>query len=110
MRLRTAAALTLVFALAGCITTAQRPADLTQLDVADAARLIREKKVTSVELTQAYVARAQARRDLNAFITLDEARALAAARQADAEVAASKRRGPLHGATPIRAATPAFRD
>jgi len=90
-------ALVLGLAAAGCATSPPRPADLTQLDVTDAARLVRDGKVTSVELTQAYLARAQATRDLNAFITLDEGKALAAARQADADLAAGRVRGPLHG-------------
>jgi Asp-tRNA(Asn)/Glu-tRNA(Gln) amidotransferase A subunit family amidase len=88
--------LTLVLA-GGCAGGVSRPTDLTGLGVADAARLIQARKVTSVELTQAYLARAQATRDLNAFITLDEAKALAAARQADADLAAGRIRGPLHG-------------
>jgi mandelamide amidase len=88
----------LVLALvAGCATTAPRPADLTQVSVVEAARLIREKSVTSVELTQAYLARAEANAGLNAFITLDRTGALAAARQADADLAAGRVKGPLHG-------------
>jgi Asp-tRNA(Asn)/Glu-tRNA(Gln) amidotransferase A subunit family amidase len=63
----------------------------------DAARLIRERTVTSAELTQAYLARAEANRDLNAFITLDRAGALAAAQRADADLAAGRVRGALHG-------------
>ncbi|HET8576849.1 MAG TPA: indoleacetamide hydrolase [Methylomirabilota bacterium] len=89
--------LAFVLAAAGCATAPTRPTDLTALGVADAARLIRDKQVTSIELTQAYLARAQASRDLNAFITLGEANALAAARQADMDLAAGRVRGPLHG-------------
>ena len=82
MRVRSAATvLTLALGVAGCASTAQRPADITQLSVVDAAQLIRDKKVTSVELTQAYLTRAEAHRDLNAFITLDRAGALAAAQR-----------------------------
>src|SRR5262245_30843660 len=93
-----AAMFTLVLALAGCTTAAtQRPADLTQVGVADAARLIRERQVTSAELTQAYLTQAAARGDLNAFVALDPARAMAAARRADADLAAGKAKGPLHG-------------
>ena len=98
MRVRSAATvLTLALGVAGCASTAQRPADITQLSVVDAAQLIRDKKVTSVELTQAYLTRAEAHRDLNAYITLDRAGALAAARRADADLAAGRNRGPLHG-------------
>ena len=91
--------LVIVVALAatGCASVAQRPADLTQLGVTEAAGLIRDGKVTSVELTQAYLARAEANADLNAYITLDRAGALAAARQADADLAAGKVKGRLHG-------------
>ena len=60
MRFRTAAALTLAVALAGCATTAPRPDDLTRLSVVEAAQLIRAKKITSLELTRAYLARADA--------------------------------------------------
>jgi mandelamide amidase len=92
------AALVSLLALTGCATAPPpRPADLTQLGVADAARLIRDRTVTSTELTQAYLARAEANLDLNAFITLDRAGALAAAQAADAALAAGRARGPLHG-------------
>jgi indoleacetamide hydrolase len=98
MRLRVAATLLfLVLTSASCASMTPRPADLTDLSVVDAARLIRERQVSSVELTQAYLARAEARPDLNAFVTLDRTGALAAARQADADLAAGKVRGPLHG-------------
>ena len=92
-----AVVLMLALGVAGCASTAQRPADITQLSVVDAAQLIREKKVTSVELTQAYLARAEANGDLNAFITVDRAGALAAAQRADADLAAGRNKGPLHG-------------
>ena len=98
MTLRSAAAiLTLVLGLAGCATTAQRPSDLTQLGVGDTARLIRAGKISSVELTEAYLTRAEANRNLNAFVTLDRAGALAAAQKADAELAAGRGKGALHG-------------
>jgi mandelamide amidase len=71
--------------------------DISTLGVADAARLVREKKVTSTQLTEAALDRAQANAALNAFITIDRQAALVAARQADAELAAGKVRGALHG-------------
>jgi mandelamide amidase len=113
---------TLTVLLAGCVSAPQRPSDLTELGVADAAALIRAKQVTSVELAQAYLARAEANRDLNAFITLDRAAALEAARRADAEVAAGTAKGVLHGVPlvvkdnvhvaglPNTAGTPALRE
>src|SRR5215813_12394982 len=78
----------LMFALAGCATSAtvERPSDLTQLSVTDAARLIHDKKVTSAELTEAYLAKADANKDLNAYVTLDRAGATAAAKRADADL------------------------
>ena len=122
MRLRSfVAVLTTVLAASGCASTVQRPADLTQLGVSDAAQLIRDGKVTSAELTQAYIARAEANPGLNAYITLDRSGAMAAARRADADIAARKMVGPLHGVPlvvkdnthvaglPNTAATPALR-
>jgi Asp-tRNA(Asn)/Glu-tRNA(Gln) amidotransferase A subunit family amidase len=60
--------------------------------------LLRTRKVTSLALTQMYLARLK-RYDpkLHFVITLTEERALAQARAADAEIAAGKYRGPLHG-------------
>jgi indoleacetamide hydrolase len=115
------AVMTLALAAAGCATSPPRPADLTQLSVSDAAQLIRDGSVTSVELTQAYIARAGANPGLNAYTTLDRAGAMAAARRADAESTARKMVGPLHGVPlvvkdnthvaglPNTAATPALR-
>jgi indoleacetamide hydrolase len=94
---RALVAVLVVAFVSGCASIAPRPVDLTQLSVTDAAQLIRRGRVSSVELTQAYVARAEANADLNAFITLDRAGALAAARQADADLAAGRTRGALHG-------------
>src|SRR6267143_550088 len=94
-----AVAILLTLALAaGCASAPTRPVDLTELGVADAAELIRSRAVSSVELTQAYLARAEANRDLNAFITLDREGALAAARRADAELLlGARRKDALHG-------------
>ncbi len=60
--------------------------------------LLCTKKVTSVELTKLYLARLK-RYDptLHFVITLTEERALKQAALADAEIAAGKYRGPLHG-------------
>ncbi len=82
---------------AGCATTSQPPRDLTQVSVAQAAQLIRAKKITSTQLTRAYIERADANPGLNAYITLDRTGALKAAKQADAELAAGRVKGPLHG-------------
>ena len=95
MIIRVLCVLTLALALNGCagMSTTPRPADLTQLSVVDAAQLIRDRKVSSTELTQAYLARADANPDLNAYITLDRTGALAAAQRADADLAAGRQRG-----------------
>jgi len=89
--------LSVVLLAAGCASGPQVPADLTELGLADAAQLLRAGRVKSAELTEAYLRRAEANGDLNAFITLDRAGALAAARRADAERAAGSARGALHG-------------
>jgi mandelamide amidase len=121
MLIRAALAIVIVVT-AGCASAQQRPIDVTNLGVAEAAAMIRAKQITSVELTQAYLARAQANRDLNAFITLDEAGALKAARHADTQVALNLAKGVLHGVPlvikdnthvaglPNTAGTPALRD
>jgi Asp-tRNA(Asn)/Glu-tRNA(Gln) amidotransferase A subunit family amidase len=62
------------------------------------SRWIETKKLTSTRLTNIYLDRIQ-RLDpkLRCIITLTRDAALAQARQADAEIAAGKYRGPLHG-------------
>jgi mandelamide amidase len=87
----------LLSVLAGCATAPSRPADLAEVGVSQAAELIRGKRVTSTELTRLFLQRAAAARELNAFITLDRDGALAAAQRADADVAAGRVKGPLHG-------------
>ena len=51
--------------------------------IAQLAQDLRARKTSATELAQAALARARARADLNAFITLDEAGALAAAQRAE---------------------------
>ncbi|MFL5456656.1 MAG: amidase [Myxococcales bacterium] len=62
------------------------------------ARWIQQRKLTSERLTGIYLARIE-RFDpkLRCVITLTRDQALAKAKQADAEIAAGKYRGPLHG-------------
>ncbi|MFB6247949.1 MAG: amidase [Salinibacter sp.] len=80
---------------------AERPAsdeDLAFASIPTLASLLRERAVTSVELTE--LALERLRRydpELNAVITYTEQRALEAARQADRELDAGNGRGPLHG-------------
>jgi len=62
------------------------------------AVLIKNKKISSVELTQLYINRIKKYSDtLQCAITLLEDRALAQAKKADDEIAKGKYRGPLHG-------------
>jgi Asp-tRNA(Asn)/Glu-tRNA(Gln) amidotransferase A subunit family amidase len=62
------------------------------------AELMRTKRVSSMALTEMYLQRLK-RYDstLKFVVTLTEERARAQAKQADAEIAAGKYRGPLHG-------------
>src|SRR5690606_3213192 len=55
--------------------------------VAELARDLRERKLSSVELTRAYLERIERHRGLNAYITVDPERSLAQARAADARLA-----------------------
>ena len=68
------------------------------LTVAEAAHQIRTRRVSPVELTQAYLQRIAALDpQLNAFITVTAEQALARAREAEHEIANGHYRGPLHG-------------
>jgi aspartyl-tRNA(Asn)/glutamyl-tRNA(Gln) amidotransferase subunit A len=68
------------------------------MTILEAVRLLRTKKVSSVELTQLSLHRiARLNPRLNAFITVTEERALSRARQADEELARGIDRGLLHG-------------
>jgi len=72
--------------------------DLTRLSIREVAEMIRNKKVSPVELTKACLVRIdQANPTLNAFITITKESALEQAREAEAEVMRGKWRGPLHG-------------
>jgi len=72
--------------------------ELHWLSAAAAARAIAAKEVSPVELTSALLDRI-GRLDpkLNVFIRLDAEAAMAAAKAAEAEIAAGRPRGPLHG-------------
>src|SRR5258705_13605456 len=60
--------------------------------------MIKTKKVSPVEVTQAYLDRIETLNPkLNAFITVTKDQALAQARQAEKDIAAGKYLGPLHG-------------
>ena len=72
--------------------------DLAFLPLTELSGLIRERKVSSVELTRLYLERLK-RFDpvLNCVVTFTEDVALEQARKADEEIAAGKYRGPVHG-------------
>ncbi len=72
--------------------------DLTRLTVAEAAPLIRERRLSPVELTDACLARIESvEPKINAFITLTADKARAAARTAAEDIARGDYIGPLHG-------------
>jgi aspartyl-tRNA(Asn)/glutamyl-tRNA(Gln) amidotransferase subunit A len=69
-----------------------------QLSISEASELLRQKKLSPVELTKACLDRIETLNPiLNAFITIMHERALADARQAEEEIQQGKWRGPLHG-------------
>ena len=72
--------------------------DATWLSLTEASRLIRDKKISSVELTQSCLNRIERLNPkLNAFITVTAESALAQARKTESEIQRSHWRGPLHG-------------
>ncbi len=79
----------------------RRPASLEDVafwSVGRLAELVRTRQVTSVELTTMYLDRLRRHGPrLECVISLTETRAMEAARRADAETAAGRYRGPLHG-------------
>ncbi|HYC63657.1 MAG TPA: amidase [Reyranellaceae bacterium] len=72
--------------------------DLALLSLSELADAIAARKATSLAATGACLARIEAwQKRTNAFLRLEKDNALAQARVLDAEIAAGKRRGPLHG-------------
>ena len=72
--------------------------ELADLNLYEAAALVRQKKVSPLQLVRACLARIEALDSrLNSFITVTEESALAEARQAEAELQRGIWKGPLHG-------------
>ncbi len=72
--------------------------DLAFLTVGELSYLIKEKKISSVDLTKSYIERIKKYdKQLNAFVTLTESLALSQALKADNEISQGMYRGPLHG-------------
>ena len=78
-----------------------RPADVDELaflPVTELSELVRRRRVTSLELTQMYLARLRKYDPvLRCVISLTEDRAFRQARAADEEIRRGRYRGPLHG-------------
>jgi Asp-tRNA(Asn)/Glu-tRNA(Gln) amidotransferase A subunit family amidase len=83
--------------------TVKRPANLEEVafwPVRDLAELIKTKQVTSTELTRMYLDRLHkfgGPDKLNCVVTYLDDLALQQAKQADAEIASGRYKGPLHG-------------
>ena len=71
---------------------------LHYMSISEAASLIKDGKLSPVELTQAYLDRIDALNDrLSAYITVMRESALAQARQAEHDIRNGDYRGPMHG-------------
>jgi aspartyl-tRNA(Asn)/glutamyl-tRNA(Gln) amidotransferase subunit A len=99
-----AAAVTLMSSIGNAMPIESRGAgmapasDATWLSLSEASRLIRDKKISPVELTQGCLKRIERLNPkLNAFITVTAESALAQAREAETEIQRGHWRGPLHG-------------
>ncbi len=72
--------------------------DLAYYNLLQLSSLLRNKKISSVQLTRFFIDRLKKYGDsLQCVISLTESIAMQQAEQADAEIAAGKIRGPLHG-------------
>jgi aspartyl-tRNA(Asn)/glutamyl-tRNA(Gln) amidotransferase subunit A len=79
-------------------TEDETAADAADLSIAEAGRRLRDGSLTSLALTRAVLARiAERDKDYLSFYVVLAERAVNDARRADAELAAGKDRGPLHG-------------
>ena len=84
--------------VAASVKSAANETELWRLSLADASEMVRNKKVSPVELTRACLARIeQLNAKFNAFITVTAELALADAKRAEEDVSHKKWRGPMHG-------------
>jgi Asp-tRNA(Asn)/Glu-tRNA(Gln) amidotransferase A subunit family amidase len=84
--------------LPGSVEMPERREDLAFLSVAQLSVLLREQKISSVELTQFFLDRLHHYNDtLKCVVSFLEDRAIKKAKEADQEIAEGKYRGPLHG-------------
>ena len=73
-------------------------AEPAQLTLTELAAAIRERRLSSVEVTRSLLERVERWQPaLNAFVSIEAEDALAAARAADEALARGQARGPLHG-------------
>lgn len=74
------------------------PAELDSLTIKDAARLVRSRELSPLELTQAVLQRIESLDSrVNAFITVTGAQAITEAREAEQSLSSGKPLKPLHG-------------
>ncbi len=73
------------------------PPDYTNMNIAQLQKLLRNGKLTSVQLVNSYISRAHARRQLRAYTYVDERGALQRAEALDDMRARGELMGPLHG-------------
>src|SRR4051794_11085994 len=72
--------------------------DICSLSLQQASQMVRQRKLSPVELAEACLRRVDERdRELNSFIAVYGGEAMASARTAESEIASGKWRGPLHG-------------
>ena len=72
--------------------------EISHLQISELAYLIRNKKITSLELTKIYLSRIKKLdKKINAFVTVTESLAIEQAKKADKEIKEGNYRGLLHG-------------
>ena len=72
--------------------------ELVHLSVTEASQLLRARKISPVELVEAFLARIERIDDkIKSYLLVDAAGARAKAKAAEAEIKAGRWRGPLHG-------------